>query len=131
VSYSPDCQAGDVAELAVSLEAVKRGITVFNPFGHSSKVDLIFLVGNKPVTVQVKKAEKQKNGSYRVRLRSNCRDSRGNQHNYYEVGDFDVLAVHIAQENAVALYRLEEIKTKSITWKPSSKIRDNWELITG
>lgn len=127
-------QTGDISELAVSLEAAKRGISVFLPFGHNQKVDLIFLIDGKPVTVQVKKAVKsgKGKGSYRARLHSSGptkSKATGKRYRYYKPGDFDILAVHVVEENVIALYRLDEIAAHSITWRRETGVRDNWDLV--
>ena len=57
-------QAGEVSELAFTLEAVRRGWTVFTPHTHATKIDLILhKPGQRPITCQVKKGTHLKENS--------------------------------------------------------------------
>lgn len=58
---SETCNSGALAEMTVATEAAKRGFSVFMPFGHAHKADMIlWSPPSQPITIQVKKATWQK-----------------------------------------------------------------------
>lgn len=133
-------QAGDEAEMALALEACRRGWSVFTPYGHQTKVDMILLKpGGEPITVQVKKGCKQRKSkphhanSWKVLIgscKSSLSRSPGPRLKRYCKTDFDILAVYVAELNLFAFYELAKVYGRSsMRWNESRSRRDNWELL--
>lgn len=61
---------GDIAELMVATELIKRGYVVARPLTNGAPYDLLVDTGSKVAKVQVKSAVDNGNGSIRVKLRS-------------------------------------------------------------
>ena len=131
-------QAGDVAEMAMMLAATKQGWTVFAPYGHQTKVDMILMKnGGKPVTVQVKKGSLQRKrephhaSSWKV-LVGSCRSSSSTStapRLCRYVDEFDIMAVYIAELNILAFYELAKIAGRSsMRWNEGKSRRNNWDI---
>jgi hypothetical protein len=129
------CDIGTISELQFMVEAAQSGFVVFTPIGHSQKADvIIWKKPNKPITIQVKKAVHKKGFSWQVSTSSKKSSSQFNPkitnslYTNYIIGDFDILAAHIVEQNCWALYRLEDICGKSgISWNGTPK--NNFELL--
>jgi len=131
-------QAGDIAEMAMMLAATKQGWTVFTPYGHQTKVDMILMKnGGKPVTVQVKKGSLQRKhephhaSSWKVLIGS-CRSATSTSNAprlVRYVDEFDIMAVYISELNILAFYELSAINGKaSMRWNEGKSRRNNWEI---
>ncbi len=89
-------QKGDLAELAVALDLLRRGFRVAFPFGEDSSVDLILIREGRCERVQVKYA--RSNGrTLEVRCRSqSLTGGKVRQTQRYTAATIDWLAVHDA-----------------------------------
>ena len=130
---------GDIAEMAFMLEATKRGYTVFIPFSHDTKVDIIIMkAGEKPITCQVKKATLQKNpphltqtwkallgsakSSVRVCTEDNPRFTK------YQAGAFDVLVMFVQEQDRFVFHKLVDVVGKAgVRWNKKHP-SNNWEI---
>ena len=131
-------RSGDEAELAFLLEASKRGYNIFIPFSHCTKVDIIIMKpGGKPITVQIKKGTRLKDcrrPTYKVLVgsakSSNRLPSETPRYTRYTEGDFNILAIYIA-EYGFSFWRIEDVCHQStLRWNESkSDNTNNWELI--
>ena len=137
---SDTCDAGTVAETMLAAEAAKRGWTVFVPFGHAQKTDIVLTRGRDPaIRIQVKRATWQRkgSGSYKFMIGAGRPSCAANPNDYglryrrYESGDFDFLAAFIPDYEIFAFYRLSDIVGKSSHhWRPDpGHPRDNWDIM--
>lgn len=109
---------GDIGEITVLAEFVKRGIPVFIPYGENSKVDLIAIFDNKPQKIQVKTTGTiEDNGSYIINLK-NC-SMRSNGQSVISLcseNDVDYFALYCLGRPEPLLFSFDELKDKpSIT----------------
>jgi hypothetical protein len=93
--------------------------------------------------VQVKKATKQKQekpthkerwkiiiGSGKPSSQRRVNNTGKPRYTLYEEGDFDILAVFIAEHESWALYHLTEILgPASLSWNLIDSPRNNWEIM--
>ena len=131
-------RSGDEAELAFLLEASKRGYDIFIPFSHCTKVDIIIMKpGSQPITIQVKKGTHLKENSrptYKVLVgsakSSNRKPSKTPRYQRYTEGDFDILAVYLA-DYGFSFWRIEDVCHQStLRWNESKTDNtNNWDLI--
>jgi len=140
LTKSATCQSGMMAEMLLATEAASRGFCVFFPIGHSQKADLvIWKPPFAPITIQVKKATRQKKGkgqSYKFMVGSGRPSCAVNGKDYglryvpYMKGDFDVLCAYILERNSFLFYYLDEVVGRScITWSPDGRQRENnWDI---
>lgn len=136
--------AGDAAEAHFVYQATLRGFEVFMPTSHNTKADIIIRkAGQPPIMVQVKKAAKQKHekpthkerwkvliGSGKPSSQRRVNKTGKPRYTLYEEGDFDILAVFIAEHESWALYHLTEILgPASLSWNLIDSPRNNWEIM--
>ena len=96
---------GTIGEGIVLLELLRAGIPVFQEFGDLSRVDLIALIGNRPVKVQVKTTT-SKNGVALLNLRKLTLNPK---YNYtYQQGDVDVFALVVEDMCQVFYIRADQ-----------------------
>lgn len=136
---SQSCFSGQFAEMQVAVKALKNGYSVFFPFGHSHKADLVvFKPPQRPITIQVKKATYQKAGdAFKFMVGSGKPSCAANPKNYglrhtpYKKGDFDVLCAFIEELDKVVFYSLEDLcGATSKQWRPGNGYpSENWELL--
>jgi hypothetical protein len=135
---SKNNQAGTLAEMALAKAAIQRGYTVFFPIGHSTKADLILHKNSrKPITVQVKKAAYQKEGgSFKAMIGAGRPSCSANPKNYglrytrYAAGDFDIMAIYIAEIDKFYFFELrEKAGISTINIRPDIHTMDNWQVI--
>jgi len=101
-------QKGTIGEGIVLLELLRANIPVFQEFGDLSRVDLIALIGNKPVKIQVKTTT-SKNGVAVLNLRKITLNPK---YNYtYRKSDVDVFALVVEDKEQVFYIRAEEALT--------------------
>lgn len=85
-------QKGNIAETAVIYTLAKLNLPVFKEIGDSVSVDLITIVNKRPVTIQVKYAELNRNNAVQLMLRK----TGPNGYVYhYGIEDFDLFALYI------------------------------------
>lgn len=136
--------AGDVAEANFVYQATLRGFEVFMPTSHTTKTDVIIRkAGQPPTMVQIKKGAKQKHekphhkerwkvliGSGKPSSQRRVNKTGKPRYTLYEEGDFDILAVYIAEHESWALYHLTEILgPASLSWNLIDSPQNNWEII--
>ena len=128
---------GDIAELAYMLAATEQGLDVFNPFSHSTKVDVIVMrPGGKPITVQVKHGTPMgtSNHSHKILVGSAKSSNRlpGNTPRYvrYEEGDFDIVAIYLG-EFGFSFWHLRDICHQATFRWNIDKPTNNWEIFDG
>lgn len=135
---------GDVAEAAFIYQAALRGFEVFLPTSHNTKADIIIRKAcEPPIMVQVKKATKQKHekphhkerwkiiiGSGKPSSMRRVNKTGKPRYTLYQEGDFDIIAVYIAEHDSWALYPLTEILgPASLSWNLIDSPKNNWEII--
>ncbi len=132
------CNIGLGAEVAFASKAISMGFTVFMPFGHSQKADLvIWKPPSRAITVQVKKATYQKDGgNFKFMIGSGKPSCASNPLDYglrytpYQRGDFDVMAVYMAERQSFVIYKLEDIVGKSsMRWTAGRNSENNWDVL--
>ena len=96
---------GVIGEGIVMVELLKAGIPVFQEFGDLSRVDLIALIGGKPIKIQVKTTTSKK-GAALLNLRKITLNPK---YNYtYRADDVDVSALVVEDKNQVFYVRAEQ-----------------------
>ena len=95
---------GTIGELAVAKFLAESGLPVFVELGDTSKVDLITIVNDKPITIQVK-SFKTNDGIINFSFKKSGPNYRFN----YKSSDFDYLALHAPDKD-------------EILWLPSTMI---------
>ena len=123
---------GDIAEMAFMLEATKQGLDVFNPFTHSTKVDVIVMrPGGQPITVQVKHGTPQNTRSNAHKIlvgsakSSNKKPGKIPRYVRYEVGDFDLVAIYL-RDIGFSFWHLKDICHQATFRWNKTKPTNNW-----
>lgn len=106
---------GDIGEIVVISEFIKRGIPVFIPYGENSKIDLIAIFNDKPQRIQVKTSGKiNNNGSYTIGLKNTSLRQNGNiVTSYCTEDDIDFFALYCLDRPEPLLFSVEELKAKN------------------
>ena len=119
---------GDIGEVVVLSEFVKRGIPVFLPYGENTKVDLIAIFNEKPQRIQVKTCSViQNNGSYTINLQNSSLRANGKiiTSKCCEK-DIDFFALYCLGRPEPLLFSVNElINKKNITIRYDDKIFAN------
>lgn len=127
-----NCRLGVVTEMIFATIMLERGYDVFSPLGHSQKADLIV---HKPPfkskAIQIKKGTSRGGVSWQISTSTKKRTAaEGSVYTNYQIGDFDILAAHIAEVDCWALWRIEEVAGKSsVTWNKFETHRNNFDLL--
>lgn len=96
---------GAIGEQLVTADLLRRGLDVFVSAADTSRSDLIALSGKQVIRIQVKTSS-VKNGVVKLSLRKNCLNPK---YNYlYRKGDFDVVALVIAETGQIAYVSLTD-----------------------
>jgi PD-(D/E)XK endonuclease len=96
---------GAIGEGIVILELLRAGIPVFQEFGDLRRVDLIALIGDKPIKIQVKTTTSKK-GAALLNLRKMTLNPK---YNYtYRQDDVDVFALVVEDQRKVFYVRAEQ-----------------------
>jgi hypothetical protein len=82
---------GNIGEMAIATDLLKKGYSVFKELGDLSRTDLVAIVRNVPILFQVKYAKMKCNGVVEVLF---GKSGPGYVYLYTEI-DFDVLAVYV------------------------------------
>jgi prevent-host-death family protein len=82
---------GNIAEMAIALEAMKLGIDVLKPVAEHCRYDLAFDLGDQILRVQVKTA-KRRGDVLVINLVSSWHSPGGYVRSKYEVGEVDMIA---------------------------------------
>lgn len=111
-------QRGEMAEAAFMAVAAALGLRVADPWGESSRYDLIVDTGKKLLRVQVKSAHRAgEYGGYTFH-------AHGNSSRVYGADEIDVLAAYVVPVGAWYLFPVEEFrKYKAMKLFPESRRR--------
>jgi hypothetical protein len=106
---------GDIGELVVLTEFVKRGIPVFIPYGENNKIDLIAICDGKPQRIQVKTSGSiESNNTYIISLKNSSLRSNGSSVvTLCTEEDVDFFALYCLDRPEPLLFSYEELKNKS------------------
>jgi prevent-host-death family protein len=84
---------GNIAEVAIALEAMKLGVDVLKPIGEHGRYDLAFDLGHRILRVQCKTA-KRRGEVLVINLVSSWHSPGGYVRNRYEPGEVDLIGAH-------------------------------------
>ena len=133
---------GDIAELAVATELLKRDFRVLKPIGDRLPYDLAVDIGNKFIRIQVKSAWFDKKRDYYVvetrRTKSNRRKILRTR---YNEGDFDFAILYVEDHNVFYImpFSVWESYKGAITLvegdkrqrePKAAKYRNRWDLLS-
>ena len=126
-----NCRFGLISEMQFVLKAIELGYSVFTPYGHAQKVDLVLhKPQSKAITIQIKKATPIAGDKWKISTSCKKRTSKGTFYTNYQRGDFDYLVAHIAELNLWSIYRIEEVSGKSsVGWDRFGSRRNNYEIL--
>ena len=85
---------GNIAEMAIALEAMKLGLPVYKPLREHERYDLVIEIGSELKKVQCKWGRIESNGTICVGLVSSRYTPAGRISKKYAAGEVDLLAVH-------------------------------------
>jgi prevent-host-death family protein len=86
-------EKGNIAEIAIALEAMKLGVEVLKPLAEHGRYDLAFDLGGRILRVQCKTA-KRRGEVLVINLMSSWHSPNGYVRNRYERGEVDLIAAH-------------------------------------
>ena len=130
---------GSFEESVFAMQARRRDYSVFLPFGHSQKADVvIWHPPFRPITIQVKRG--RMNGSNwfcHVSSKRSTRDHRSIVANgrdigrikRYGAGDFDVLAMFHPPTEGFYFWKLVDVFHKKTINAPIGAQLNNWHVI--
>lgn len=134
-------QKGDIAEIAVQLEALKLGWDVLIPVGDRLPYDLVFVVNDNFIKIQVKSAWfSEEDGVYLVDVRRTKTNRRKMKREKYSNNDFDYAILFVSDVNVFYILPVHEFNSfagaitihegVSKQRKPKShEYREAWDLI--
>jgi antitoxin (DNA-binding transcriptional repressor) of toxin-antitoxin stability system len=93
---------GNIAEIAIALEAMKLGVEVLKPVAEHGRYDLAFDLGDRILRVQCKTA-KRRGEVLVINLVSSWHSPGGYVRNKYEPGEVDLIAAHDHESGACYL----------------------------
>jgi hypothetical protein len=123
------CRKGEISETLFIAGAMVHDWEIFTPFGHAQTADLCLVrPGARPITVQVKTA--RRNSARPKHHQINCCRTSGAP---YQPGDFDVLAVYLADLNQFVFYSMQDLNGRAgMSYNPEAdhhRNPGNWELL--
>src|SRR5438876_3182172 len=95
---------GAIAEAAIALEAVKRGIPVLRPIFQDARYDLVFDLGTRLLRVQCKWARRRGN-VVDVKARTCRRVAGGFERTTYSPDEVDVIGAYCPESTAATCCR--------------------------
>ena len=105
---------GNIAEAAITLEAIKLGIVVLRPVAEHGRYDLIFDLGTRILRVQCKwGALDQAAGVICVRVGGSRHTPSGYVRSTYSADEVDAIAIYCAELEAVYLVPIEIAQGRS------------------
>ena len=136
LQISEACVTGTKAEIAFGFEAAKRGFSIWLPWGHAYKADVIvWKYPSPPLLVQVKTATKNDYGwrALAGAAKPSCAQNPndyGPRYMRYQQGDFHVLAMYVPEVHGFRLYTINEVVSgpTGLLWKQGHLI-NNWNLL--
>jgi|APSaa5957512576_1039674.scaffolds.fasta_scaffold07231_2 hypothetical protein len=109
-------EKGALGELVIMKDLLSRGYPVFIEYGDNSRVDLIALVGQRPVKIQVKARKAHKD-----LVTIDTKKSGPNYSYIYDDGDIDIFALYAFEEDKIAYinskYLLSKGKRKTMSFR--------------
>tara|TARA_R110002020_G_scaffold56514_4_gene156337 strand:+ start:114 stop:656 length:543 start_codon:yes stop_codon:yes gene_type:complete len=131
-NVSKSVHLGLLSELRFKVEAVDRGLEVYDPVSPVSKADFVTRKpGNRPLLVQVKRAHLAPSGGWRFLC---CAIHPGKGPVHYLSSDFDVYAIHVDDggQHSFGFWPASALAGKhSKTWHPGKNgpLANNWEVL--
>jgi hypothetical protein len=139
VDYNALGNDGSFEEICLLKAARERGFVTWMPIGHSQKADvIIWMPPHKPLTIQVKKGKWTGNSwCAHVGAARGSKDRRrhrdagrpADKYRFYEVGDFDVLAVYVPPADGFRFWLLNDIAGKHQVSVSDLSTLNNWHVI--
>jgi hypothetical protein len=100
-------EKGDIGEVAISLNIMKQGLTVFAQVGHGSKVDLVVMDRLGALhRVQCKYTTSRNDSAY-LMLVKHTLNKRYDYH--YSADDVDVFALYVSDWDMIAYIRAGDV----------------------
>lgn len=129
-------QKGDLGEVAITLDMMRQGLSVFAQVGHGSRVDLIAMDSNGSLYRIQCKYTSVVNDKALLELYKSTLNPRYNYH--YSADDADIFALYVAEWQSVAYMPSSEIfigkdRAKSITFRrdlPAGRCQHPTRLIS-
>jgi prevent-host-death family protein len=97
---------GNVAEMAIALEATKLGVDVLKPLSEHGRYDLAFDIGGRVLRVQCKTA-RRRGEVLVINLISSWHSPSGYVRNRYQPGEVDLIAAHDHESTSSYLFPFE------------------------
>jgi hypothetical protein len=130
---------GSFEESVFAMQARRRDYSVFLPFGHSQKADVvIWRPPFRPITIQVKRGRVQGASWFcHVSSKRSSKDHRSHVANgrdvdrikRYRDGDFDVLAMFHPPTEGFYFWKLRDICLRlTVSMSPTAQL-NNWHVI--
>lgn len=92
-------EKGNIAELFIAQDLIKKGCAVFGEYGDLSRIDLIAVYNNRCIKIQVKLRTTDKEEGKFIRVE---RKKNGPGYSYkYQENDVDIFAVYVPDKNEV------------------------------
>lgn len=108
ITYKNSRSVGNIGESIALTEFVKKGISVFIPFGQNTPMDLISFVNGEFFKIQVKKTQKVKNGTMIFEM---CRTNGFTlERTPYTVDDTDFFFLYCIENNYMGLVNFNEVQ---------------------
>lgn len=113
--YLNSYQKGDIAELAVAADLIKRGYGIAWPFSTSTDWDLLLIRGKSLERVQVKYRRLDSKGILTVPNRVVSNTSGKQQRRMYSKEDIDWLAMYCPETDQCYYFPIETLEGKEKT----------------
>ena len=118
---------GDLTESKALYEFIKRGISVYRPFGDNTRCDMIIDVNGSLYRIQAKTSNEEKNGSLRCYTRSSKNHTTNKRLDTY-VGQVDYFVFYNQPMDKLALVPMDVIgdkKSISLRLEPPKNNQSN------
>lgn len=108
ITYKNSRSVGNIGESIALTEFVKKGISVFIPFGQNTPMDLISFVNGEFFKIQVKTTQKVKNGTMVFEM---CRTNGFTlERTPYTADDTDFFFLYCIENNYMGLVNFNEVQ---------------------
>jgi hypothetical protein len=120
---------GIISELKIMSKLVSQGIVVSQPYGDNAPYDFIIDINGELLKIQVKTAEKRKNGSIKVPLCKRVGAKRLGRELYSDLGIDAVIAYSIEDDQCyfINLHKYKDVQEFFI--RPKKTIKTNCKNI--
>lgn len=118
---------GDITESKALYEFIKRGISVYRPFGDNTRCDMIIDVNNNLYRIQCKTSNEEHNGSITCYTRSSKNHTTNKRLDTY-VGEVDYFVFYNQLRDKLAMVPMDVIGTKtsiSLRLEPPKNNQEN------